>query len=219
MSMKIEQKVEAEFIDQWENGFGWIARPEEDMVRTSHAFEDDGVYLVDPLDAVNLDDKLSEYGEVKGIVVLFDRHLRDSEELAEKYDCPVYVPEWLEKSIDAEVIEVEDRIPDTDWRLIEALDTLTGREAGLYHEDSGTLIVADALGTVEMFCGRGEKLGINPLYRLHPPKNLLNYDVERIFCGHGKGIQENTESTLKNTMSKARRKTPSAYFKAVKSLF
>jgi hypothetical protein len=216
--MKIEQKVEAQFIDQWENGFGWIARPEEDMVRTSHAFEDDGVYLVDPLDAENLDDKLSEYGEVKGIVVLFDRHLRDSEDLAEKYDCPVYVPEWLEKSIDAEVIEVEDRIPDTDWRLIEAVDTLTGREAGLYHEDSGTLIAADALGTVDMFCGRGEKLGLNPLYRLHPPKNLLNYDVERIFCGHGKGIQENTESTLKNTMSKARRKTPSAYFKAVKSL-
>lgn len=218
MSMKIEQRVEAEFIDEWEKGFGWIAKPEEDMVRTSHAFRDDGVYLVDPLDAENLDEKLDEYGEVKGIIVLFDRHLRDSEELAEKYSCPVYIPEWLEKSINAEVIEVEDRIPGTDWRLIDSVDTFTGREAGLYHEKSGTLIVADSLGTVEMFCGRGEKLGLNPLYRLNPPKNLLNFDVERIFCGHGKGIQENTESTLKNTLSKARRKTPSAYFKAVKSM-
>ena len=218
MSMKIEQKAEAEFIDKWQNGFGWIAKPEEDMVRTSHAFQDDGVYLVDPLDAENLDEKLNEYGEVKGIIVLFDRHLRDSEELAEKYGCPVYIPEWLEKSIDAEVIEAQDSIPGDDWRFIDAVDTFTGREAGVYHEASGTLIVADALGTVDMFCGRGEKLGLNPLYRLHPPKNLLNYNVERIFCGHGKGIQKNTESTLKNTLNKARRKTPSAYFKAVKSM-
>lgn len=218
MVIKINEMRQAEFIDEWENGFGWIARPEEDMVRTSHAFQDDGVYLVDPLDAVNLDEKLSEYGEVKAIVVLFDRHLRDSEELAEKYSCPVYIPEWLEKSIDSEVIEVHDRIPGTDWRFIDAVDTLTGREAGLYHEKSGTLTVADALGTVDMFCGRGEKLGLNPLYRLNPPKNLLKFDVERIFCGHGKGIQKNTESTLKNTLNKARRKTPSAYFKAVKSM-
>jgi hypothetical protein len=82
--MKIEQKVEAEFIDEWENGFGWIARPEEEMVRTSHAFRDDGVYLVDPLDAVNLDEKLKDFGEVKGTVVFLDRHQRDSEELADK---------------------------------------------------------------------------------------------------------------------------------------
>ena len=54
------------------------------MVRTSHAFEDDGVYLVDPLDAVNLDEKLKEFGEVKGTVVFLDRHQRDSEELADK---------------------------------------------------------------------------------------------------------------------------------------
>jgi hypothetical protein len=30
--------------------------------------------------------------------------------------------------------------------LIIAVDTLTGRESGLFHEDSGSLIVADALG-------------------------------------------------------------------------
>lgn len=218
MVIKIDELREAEFIDEWKKGFSWIAKPEEDMVRTSHAFQDDGVYLVDPLDAENLDKKLNEYGEVKGIIVLFDRHLRDSEELAEKYGCPVYIPEWLEKSIDAKEIKFEDKVPGTDWRLIDAVDTLTGREAGLYHEKSGTLIVADALGTVDMFCGRGEKLGLNPLYRLNPPKNLLKFDVDRIFCGHGKGIQKNTESTLKDTLSEARRKTFSAYFKAVKSM-
>ncbi|MFO7794245.1 MAG: hypothetical protein R6V35_04705 [Candidatus Nanohaloarchaea archaeon] len=218
MPMKVEEKVDAEFIDEWENGFGWIARPEEDMVRTSHAFEDNGVFLVDPLDAENLDEKLEDYGEVKGIIVLFDRHQRDSEQLAEKYGCPIYVPEWLEPEIKLDAEPIENKIPGTSWELIETVNTLTGREAGLYNKQTGTIIVADALGTVDFFKGRNEKLGLNPLYRLNPPKNLLNYDIDRIFCGHGIGIQENTKKTLKNTLDKARRKAPSAYFNAVKSM-
>lgn len=48
MPMKVEEKVDAEFIDEWENGFGWIARPEEDMVFTSLAFWEDGLYFLDP---------------------------------------------------------------------------------------------------------------------------------------------------------------------------
>lgn len=218
MAMKVEEKVDAEFIDEWENGFGWIARPEEDMVRTCHAFEDDGIFLVDPLDAENLDEKLEDYGEVKGIIVLFDRHQRDSEQLAEKYGCPIYVPEWLEPKIDVDAKPIKMKIPGTDWELIETVNTFTGREAGLYNEKTGTLIVADALGTVNFFKGRNEKLGLNPLYRLSPPKDLLKYEVERIFCGHGRGIQENSQEILEETLNKARRKATSAYFNAVKSM-
>jgi hypothetical protein len=36
------------FIDEQENGFGWIARPEEVMVLTSVAFREDGLYFLDP---------------------------------------------------------------------------------------------------------------------------------------------------------------------------
>jgi hypothetical protein len=218
MPMKIEEKVDAEFIDEWENGFGWIGKPQEGMVRTSHAFEDDGVILVDPLDADNLDEKLECYGEVKGIIVLFDRHLRDSEKLAEKHNCPIYVPEWLEPEIESEVKPIEKNIPGTNWELIETVNTFTGREAGLYNKKTGTLIVADALGTVEFFKGRKEKLGLNPIYRLKPPKKLLNYEVDRVFCGHGKGIQQDAQETLEETLNKARRRTPSAFFRAIKTL-
>ncbi len=98
MVIRVDELRSADFVDEWESGFGWIAKPEENMMRTSHAFVDDGVYLVDPLDAENMDDKISEFGEVKGIIILFERHERDSEKLAERYDCPVYVPEWLERT-------------------------------------------------------------------------------------------------------------------------
>lgn len=48
MSIKVDELREAEFIDEQENGFGLINRPEEDMVRTSLAFREDGLYLLDP---------------------------------------------------------------------------------------------------------------------------------------------------------------------------
>ena len=219
MSIKVEELRDAEFVDEWENGFGWIGKPEEKMKRTSHAFVDDGLYLVDPLDAQNLDGKIDEFGEVKGIVLLFERHERDSEKLAERYDCPVYVPEWFERDLDAEVKKISEKIPGTDWELHTVVESRMANEAALYNEDSRTLIVADALGTTKHLRGRGEKLGMNPLYRLDPPKKLLEFEPERIFCGHGEGITENVTETMEETISKGRRKTFSAYFNAFYHMF
>ena len=214
MAIKIEEKTEADFIDKWENGFGWIARPEEAMERTSHAFWDEGLYLVDPLDAENLDQKIEEFGEVKGIILLFDRHERDSVELAERYGCPIFVPEWFERSLNAEVKEVSGKVPDTDWEIHQVVDSKTGKETALYNSERKTLIVADALGTTDHMLGRGEKLGMNPFYRLSPPVKLLEFDPERIFCGHGEGIQENASEYMKETLRHSRLKAPSAFFNA-----
>ena len=215
MSMKIEQKVEAEFIDEWENGFGWIAKPKENMRRTSHAVVEDGdVYLIDPVDAENLDQKIDESGEVKGIILLFERHERDSEKLAERYDCPVYVPEWFERELDAEVKKISEKVPGTDWEIHTVVESRMANEAAIYNEDNRTLIVADSLGTAKHLRGRGEKLGMSPLYRLNPPQKLLDFESERIFCGHGEGIRENATVTMKDTISKGRGKTFSAYFNA-----
>ncbi|MFB6241220.1 MAG: hypothetical protein ABEJ36_00260 [Candidatus Nanosalina sp.] len=215
MSIKVDETVEAEFVDEWENGFGWIARPGESMLRTCHAFVDDGsVYLVDLLDAENLDEKIEEFGEVEGIVILFERHERDSVELAERYECPVYVPEWFERELDAEVEKISDKVPGTDWEIHTVVDSRMANEAALYNENSRTLIVADSLGTAEHLRGRGEELGMSPLYRFSPPEKLLDFEPERIFCGHGRGIIDNAAELLKQTISNGRRKTPSAYFNA-----
>lgn len=220
MVIKTSELSEAEFIDEWEKGFGWVARPNEKMRRTSHAFlEDGGVYLVDPLDAEGLDQKISEYGEVKGIILLFDRHERDTEELAERYGCTVYVPEWFERSLDADVETISDTIPGTGWEVHQVVDSRTGKETALFDKESRTLILADALGTAKQFRGRGEKLGMNPIYRLNPPGKLLDFEPERIFFGHGEGIQENASEMMEKTITEGRSKILSAYYNAFYNTF
>ena len=217
MVIRIDEVTDAEFVDEWENGFGWIGSPGEKMMRTSHAFVEDGdVYLVDPVDAVNLDERISEYGEVEGIVVLFARHERDSEKLSERYGCPVYVPEWFDRSLDAEVERISGRVPGTEWEIHDVVDSRVSREAALYHEGSKTLIVADALGTANHLCGRGEKLGMSPLYRFNPPQKLLDFEAERVFCGHGEGVMNGASELVEKTVREGRLKTPSAYFNAVR---
>ena len=219
MAIKIEELKDADFVDDFENGFGWIGKPEDKMKRTSHAFVEDGeVYLVDAVDAKNLDRKISEYGEVKGVIILFARHVRDSEELARRYDCPIYVPEWFERELQAEVIKISDNVPGTDWEIHEVVDSRLSKEAALYHRENNTLIVADSLGTAKHLRGRGEKLGMSPLYRLNPPKRLLNFEPERIFCGHGEGIREDASETMKNTIKQGRKRTLSAYFNTVRNM-
>ncbi len=77
------------------------------MRRTSHAVESDGgLWLIDPVDTSELDDLLSKYADPEGVVVLMDRHERDSEAIAARHDVPVYVPEWMDgvaEGIDATV--------------------------------------------------------------------------------------------------------------------
>ena len=215
MPIKIGEIEVGKFLDEWKHGFGWIAKPEEKMQRTSHALVENGdVYLVDPLDAENLDQKIDEYGDVEGIILLFDRHERDSVNLAEKYGCPIFVSECFERSLDAEVKEISDNVPGTDWEIHQVIDSMTGKEAALYNTENKTLIVADALGTTNHMRGRGEKLGMNPLYRLRPPVKLLEFEPERIFCGHGEGIQENASEMMKETLENGRLKAPSAFFNA-----
>jgi len=219
MTIKIDDLRNANFIDEWSNGFGWIAKPGENMLRTSHAFVDGGVYLVDPVDAENLDEKISEFGEVKGIVVLFERHVRDSEKLADRHDCPIFVPEWFERELDAEVEKVSDKAPGTDWEIHTVIDSKISKEAALYHRETQTLIVADSLGTVKHLRGRGEELGMSPLYRFNPPRKLLDFEPERIFCGHGKGITEDAAETMEETIVNGRRKTLSSFFNGLYHMF
>lgn len=219
MVIKIGELREAEFVDRFEKGFGWFGKPEENMRRTSHAFvEDEEVYLVDPVDAKNLDQEIKEYGEVKGIIILFGRHVRDSEKLAKRYDCPIYVPEWFGRKLEEELTEISGNVPGTDWEIHDVVDSRLSREAALYHRETKTLIVADSLGTAKHLRGRGEKLGMSPLYRFIPPERLLNFEPERIFCGHGEGIQENASEIMKKTIREGRKRTLSAYFNSVRHM-
>jgi hypothetical protein len=209
-----EYATEYEEIDRWEGGVGWIAHPDETMRRASHALKtDDGVWLVDPLDAEGIDELIAEYGEVAGVVLLSNYHTRDAEVFAERYSVNVYIPEGMEgieEDIDAPVEQLA--VGDTlgGYELLEI-----ARRGSLWQEyalyDGETLVVSESVGTAPYFCVGGERLGVPPLVRLTPPRETLgDIQPDRVLTGHGAGIDENAAEALEDALSNSRRRLPRA---------
>lgn len=209
-------------VDRWEGGAGWIAYPREKIQRASHLLEyDGGVWLIDPLDAPILDDLVADYGEVEGIVVLLDRHTRDAAELADRYDVPVYVSTAVSgvTGLDAPIKPFSGDLPGTDVTALPLVDLPMWSEAALYDDRTGTLAVADALGTAPYFTVDEERLGVHPLLRLKPPNGLLNNLAPgRVLVGHGEGIMDDATAALRTALSGARRRTPQLYAKNLRSM-
>lgn len=202
-------------------GVGWIAHPEETMQRASHALAVDGdVWVVDPIDAPGLDDLLTEFGDVTGVVVLLDRHKRDAGAVAQRHDVPVYLPEPLRDAagdIDAPVESFRDELGDTGYRTQTVVDNFAWSEVALYNQEHGVLVVPEAVGTTEYFLAGGERLGVHPALRLKPPRSLARMEPERILVGHGAGVHEDATSILRDGISGARGRTPGLYMKNLKT--
>ncbi|QLD84474.1 hypothetical protein HWV23_01705 [Natronomonas halophila] len=217
MPMKASGTADLTVIDQHDYGVGWLAYPNESMQRASHAVERDGdVWLIDPVDADGLDDLLAEYGEVAGVIVLLDRHKRDSAAIARRHDVAVHVPSWMsgvEEDIDAPVERFGDEIAGFEAERL--VDNPAWQEAALF--DGETLVVPEALGTVDYFTTSGERVGVHPMLRLLPPKSLTDYDPERLLVGHGEGLDEDVPEAIDSAISGSRIKTPQLYLKTAKS--
>ena len=112
------------------------------MQRASHALVDEGrVWLVDPVDVDELDERIRAVGEPVGVIQLLDRHGRDCAALAERYGIPLH------------------RLPfsgvtGSPFDVRRSVDLPRWREAALWWPARRTLIVADALGTASYFLGR-----------------------------------------------------------------
>ncbi len=214
MPIKGSGETEYEEIDRFDGGVGWIAYPDEKMQRASHALEtDEGVWLVDPVDAKNLDELFSE---VAGVVVLLDRHTRDAAEIAERHDVSVHVPSWMGVDLDAPVERFSGALSETGYQL-RTVSTPLWDEAALYHENEGTLVVSEAVGTAEYDRTDDERLGVHPALRLFPPRDSFrNLAPERILVGHGTGIHDDASAALSDALSGSRRNAPSLYAKAAR---
>lgn len=210
-----------EVLDRWDGGISWTLADDE-VQRTSHALVVDGdaederaVWLVDPVDAPGLDDELADLGEVSGVVVLLDRHTRDSAAIATRHDVAVALPETLAgvaDDLDCETSVFRGVLPDTDFRTIRLVDNALWREVALYDRESKTLVVAESLGTAEFFRAGGERLGVHPGLRLVPPRAKLDgLRPERILVGHGKGVVDDAPGALRDALRNSRRTAPRLY--------
>ncbi|WP_058366762.1 hypothetical protein [Haloparvum sedimenti] len=231
MSFKGSGTTAVQPIDRYEGGVGWIAYPDEEMERASHAVavhneeSDTGepdVWVFDPVDGEGVDDLLAELGTVAGVVLGLDRHKRDAAAVARRHDVAVHIPEWMtgvQADLDAPVEQFGGRLADTGFRTLQVRNSSIPpwQEAAFF--DGETLIVPEAVGTASFFRVEGERLGVHPMLRVVPPRTVLGgLDPDRILVGHGEGIHENAAEALREALSGSRRSAPRLYAKTVRSL-
>jgi hypothetical protein len=220
MPMKGTGATDFEEIDRFDGGVGWLAYPDERMQRASHALAtDEGVWLVEPVDAEGIDDRIAEVGEVAGVVVLLDRHKRDAAAFATRHNASVHIPSWMSGvagDIDAPVERFDGELGETGYCL-RMVATPLWQEAALYHDDEGTLVVAEALGTASYMRTDTERLGVHPALRLFPPReSLQEFAPQRVLMGHGAGVHEHANAALGTALSGSRRRAPALYLKAAR---
>lgn len=207
-----------EVIDRWADGVGWLAHPDEEGRRASHAVRDaDGdVWVFDPLDAPGVDDLLAELaddgGAVAGVVVCSDYHARDADVFARRYDVPITAPTSVDRAaarIDAPVEHVTDGVAGFEFREITPL--YAWHEAIAYRERDRTLYVPDSLSPVGKFTVGDERIGLPTASRCFPPEGRFDgMAPDRILFGHGEGVFEDAEAALRETFANARRRLPRA---------
>lgn len=210
-------------VNEGDHGFGWIAYPDEEMQRASVALvgDDEQVWVCDPIDVPGLDELLEEHGEVGGVVVTLDRHKRDSAAVANRHDVPVYLPTWftgVADDLDAPVERFGNELDDSGYRTLRLRDGRFWQEAGLYHEESGTLWVPESVGNCDYFLASGEDLGVHPALRAFPPRRALGeLRPERIHAGHGEGVGTDTTMALSDALAGSRKRMLGVYARAARN--
>jgi hypothetical protein len=184
------------YCDETDFGFGWIAAGR--MRRTCHALLAGGrVWIVDPVDADGVDERIRTLGEPGGVIQLLDRHSRDCAAFAKRFGVPHhFVPLGRLDGVPFEFLLVrKGRL----WK-----------ESALWWDEERVLCVADALGTIPPFAARGEALGLHPLLRLIPPRNRLGgTSPHHVLCGHGEGVHgPPAEPAFREALATARRRIP-----------
>lgn len=205
---------------EWPGGLSWLAHPDEPMQRASHALVADGaVWIVEPLDADGVDEALGDLGEVAGVVVLLDRHIRDAAAFAARYDVSVYVPDVLtapEDDLGGAVEWFDDVLADTGYRTTAVVIGRVWREAVLVSPDGSTVIVPEAIGTNAFYTTPAERAGVHALLRGWPPRRQLgDLAPERLLVGHGAPVLDDGGEALGDALAGARRRAPRALGGAV----
>ncbi len=193
-------RVAWEPTDEWEGGFGWSQ--DEFMRRTSHALVVAGhVWLVDPVDTPELEQRVRALGEPAGVLQLLDRHERG---------CAAWA-----KRLGVSHLRAWETIGAAPFETLVVRRRRWWREVALWEPTARTLVCADALGTVSYFCAPGERIGVHPLVRPFPPRALGRVTPERILCGHGAGLHDGATAALQEALNTARRRLPAVLIRSI----
>jgi hypothetical protein len=144
----------------------------ESTRRTSHAVLADGrVWLIDPVDQPEAMERVAALGEPAGVLQLIDRHNRDCAAIAARLGVPH--------------LNVPDAVPGAPFQAVPVLRLRRWRETALWWADKELLVVAEALGTAEVFTTGHGAVGMHPMLRPLPPGALRGFRPEHLLVGHG----------------------------------
>jgi hypothetical protein len=164
--------VEIRALSEFTLGVTWEIA--EAARRTSHAVRtDDGrVWLVDPVDHPDAMARVAALGEPAGVLQLIDRHNRDCAVIAARLGVPH--------------LDVPDAVAGSPFQAIPVVRSRRWRETALWWPERELLVVAEAIGTAEVFTAGGHgAVGMHPILRPRPPQALRGYGPEHLLCGHG----------------------------------
>ena len=183
------------WVDETEWGFGWISPQRPLLQIASHVLlAGDRVWVIEPTEGEGVEERIRELGEPAGVIQLLDRHGRACADVARRLGVPHHVVPFTHVGPFACVQLVRRRY----WR-----------EAALWWPERRVLVCADALGTVpHYFALEGERLGVHPLLRLWPPRQLARLEPEHVLCGHGAGVHEGAADAVREALEHARRRFP-----------
>jgi len=186
--------VSIRFVDELEDGFGWIESGR--MQRTSHALAVEGrVWLIDPIEGEGVEERIRALGEPAGVIQLIDRHNRDSAAWAKRLGVPLHV--------------VPRMLPGTPFQFLPVLRGRWWKEVALWWPELRILVCADALGTIPFFRAGDEPTGLHPFLRLRRPRALAGLGGEHLLVGHGEGIHgEAAAAAVDRALRTGRRRIP-----------
>lgn len=174
-------------------GLTWVCR--DALARACHALRapDGRVWLVDPVDEPEALEAVAALGEVRGVVMLLDRHNRDCHALAERFGVEVLVvPRDLHG-----------------FEVARVLDTPLWKEIALWSQDHRALVVAEVVGTHPVWAAGPPAAGVHPFVRLRPPGGLERFDPELLLVGHGPPLTgPEAGQALRDGLARTRRDIP-----------
>jgi hypothetical protein len=191
--------MDVRFCDEVPHSFSWIV--DEPATRTSHALWSSGrVWLVDPVDWEPALERATAAGTPAAVLQLLDRHNRDCAAIAARLGVPHLVAPRA--------------IPDSPFAVVEVKRSKRWQEVALWWEETGTLVVAEAVGTNPFFAPSGGA-GVHLLLRLDPPRRQLGgYEPEHLLVGHGVGLHGPAAAAgLGDALERARSGLPRALLK------
>jgi len=165
------------------------------MQRCSHALVVDGrVWVIDPVDGDDVEERVEAAGTPAGVVQLLGRHNRACATLAARLGVRHHLlPQGSLGS----------------FACIAAKNTRSWKEIALWWPDRRVLVCADVLGTAPYFRAGNERLAVHPLLRLRSPgRQLGELHPDVVLCGHGEGVLEDADAALSEALSTSRRRIP-----------